>query len=324
MTKLLVIGAVLWLSAASRAQHVVPPLVNYQGRLLDSSGTNAANGNYEIAFRIWSAGNAGTLVWGRTYPVTVNSGVFNVVLGEGGSDLPGAQVTDIRQAFTDRERYLGISVTKDRGVPVPNPQEIVPRQQFLSTPFALAADDAGSLGGLPPAAYALVGGNDSLAAKSLTVTNLTVQGQFKAQETVGGGFVPVGGIIMWGGSVAEVPSGWVLCDGRSWKTADGQDRKAPDLRNQFVLGWGTRNPGAQGGAETHALAPAEMPAHGHSFSFNTVGYTSKWNGSSEAMGSPATGRNNSTQSRTTDQAGSGAAFSIMPPYYVLAFIQRTR
>ena len=121
MTKLLVVGAVLWLSAASQAQHVVPPLVNYQGRLLDSSGTNAANGNYEIAFRIWSAGNAGTLIWGRTYPVTVNSGVFNVVLGEGGSDLPGAQTTDIRQAFTDRERYLGIAVTKDRGVPVNAP-----------------------------------------------------------------------------------------------------------------------------------------------------------------------------------------------------------
>lgn len=325
MARMLTLGLLLWVSATARPQEAVPPLINYQGRLLDGSGTNAPNGNYQIEFRIWSAGTGGTLIWGRSFPVSVNSGIFNVVLGDGGSPLEGVQTSDVRQAFTDRERYLGITVARDNtGAAVENPQEITPRQQFLSTPFAVAAKNAASLGGIPANQYALLGSNESLAATELTVTNLTVTGQLTAAATFGGGFVPVGGIIMWGGASDQIPPGWALCNGQSWKAADGSDQKTPDLSNRFVLGSGKRNPGTQGGDETHTLTQAEMPAHGHSFSFNTVGYKASWNGSSEAMGSPASGRNNSTQSRTTDKTGSGSAFSILPPYYVLAFIQRIR
>lgn len=39
--------------------------------------------------------------------------------------------------------------------------------------------------------------------------------------------VPSGGIIMWSGSIATIPTGWYLCDGNNG---------TPDLRNQFVVG----------------------------------------------------------------------------------------
>jgi len=41
--------------------------------------------------------------------------------------------------------------------------------------------------------------------------------------------VPIGGIIMWSGSVGSVPSGYKLCDGN-----DG----TPDLRDRFIVGAG--------------------------------------------------------------------------------------
>jgi hypothetical protein len=44
-----------------------------------------------------------------------------------------------------------------------------------------------------------------------------------------GGFVPVGGIVMWSGSVGQVPTGWALCNGQ---TVEG--RTTPNLANRFI------------------------------------------------------------------------------------------
>ena len=55
--------------------------------------------------------------------------------------------------------------------------------------------------------------------------------------------IPTGGIILWSGSVASIPSGWFLCDGNN---------NTPDLRGRFVVGaGGAYNPGVTGGANTH-------------------------------------------------------------------------
>ena len=42
-----------------------------------------------------------------------------------------------------------------------------------------------------------------------------------------GGVVPVGGIILWSGTVATIPSHWALCDGSN---------STPDLRDRFIVG----------------------------------------------------------------------------------------
>jgi hypothetical protein len=39
--------------------------------------------------------------------------------------------------------------------------------------------------------------------------------------------IPVGGIIMWSGTIATIPSNWRLCDGTNG---------TPDLRNRFIIG----------------------------------------------------------------------------------------
>lgn len=85
---------------------------------------------------------------------------------------------------------------------------------------------------------------------------------------------PAGGIIIWSGSSASIPSGWLLCNGTSG---------TPDLRDRFVVGAGsTYAVGATGGqntitsvpAHTHGvgnLANASDGVHAHNGSTSTTG-----------------------------------------------------
>ena len=94
-------------------------------------------------------------------------------------------------------------------------------------------------------------GDNVLDAGSLT-TNLT------------NSFVPVGGIIMWSGTVAaaEALTNWAICDG---------DNGTPDLRDRFVLGVGsssnpsTANKGDDAGSNSIQLTEGQMPQHNHDF-----------------------------------------------------------
>ena len=66
-------------------------------------------------------------------------------------------------------------------------------------------------------------------------------------------FVPIGGIIMWSGTIAaaEALTNWKICDGQNG---------TPDLRDKFVLGVGssvagsTANKGDTGGSNSITLA----------------------------------------------------------------------
>lgn len=123
--------------------------------------------------------------------------------------------------------------------------------------------------------------------------------------------VPSGGIIMWSGS--DVPTGWLLCDGN-----DG----TPDLRDRFVLGWGSRGIGDTGGVEKHTLTVDELPAHDHSSGNMRVDID---------VPDPAPAPMSRTNTRAiygayvegrTGDTGGGEPHENMPPYYVLAFIMK--
>ena len=82
-----------------------------------------------------------------------------------------------------------------------------------------------------------------------------------AQAITAQGSIPVGGIIMWSGSIASIPTNYALCDGTN---------STPDLRDRFVIGAGsTYAVDATGGAATVTLSTAQIPAHTHSFSATT-------------------------------------------------------
>lgn len=162
-----------------------------------------------------------------------------------------------------------------------------------------------------------------------------------ASASSGPGVIPPGGIIMWSGSVANIPAGWALCNG-----ANG----TPNLRDRFIVGAGGGYAvGATGGAATVALTWSQMPAHSHSFSGTTsaggshqheiphMAGIAPWG----ATGNVSSNRylrtdggtlNNTltapvgdhihTFSGTTSSAGSGSAHENRPPYYALCFIMK--
>jgi microcystin-dependent protein len=107
--------------------------------------------------------------------------------------------------------------------------------------------------GSPLAPTASAGTNNTQVATTAFVTTAVVTGVASA--------FPTGGIIMWSGSIASIPSGWALCNG-----ANG----TPDLRNRFVVGAGsTYAVDATGGADTVTLTSAQIPSHAHTFSGTT-------------------------------------------------------
>jgi len=75
-------------------------------------------------------------------------------------------------------------------------------------------------------------------------------------------FVPIGGIIMWSGTVAqaEALTNWAICDGQNG---------TPDLRDRFVLGVGssvaasTASVDDTGGDNSITLSEGQMPSHNH-------------------------------------------------------------
>jgi len=93
----------------------------------------------------------------------------------------------------------------------------------------------------------------SLASGTASVsTYLRGDGTWATPES---GSLPAGVIVMWSGLLANVPTGWVLCDGTGG---------TPDLRDRFIKGWTAGvDPGATGGATTHSHGTGTYAASAH-------------------------------------------------------------
>jgi len=133
-----------------------------------------------------------------------------------------------------------------------------------------------------------------------------------------------GMIILWSGSVASIPSGWLLCDGTS---------STPDLRDRFVVGAGSTY--AVGG--TGGTADAVVVSHTHVAT--DAGHTHLQQSNTLLSGGAAAVRNDlnayqisaggTTQSGTAnitnaDPVGSVAGTNQnLPPYYALCYIMKS-
>src|SRR5262245_13142405 len=102
----------------------------YQGKLADNG--NPANGSYDFQFSLWDplSGGASVAPLNTLAGVTVTNGNFIVTLDFGATAFPGAN------------RYLEIAVRPaNTGPSTP----LTPRQQILSTPYAIKATAADGL-----------------------------------------------------------------------------------------------------------------------------------------------------------------------------------
>lgn len=102
------------------ATAAVPSLLNYQGMLRDAAGDPVPDGNYSVTFRIWDSEISGAAIWQEGRLVTVQDGLFTVLLG---SIVP---IPDT--LFSNPNRWIGLEVGLD--------PEMSPRQRLVSAPFA--------------------------------------------------------------------------------------------------------------------------------------------------------------------------------------------
>lgn len=186
----------------------------------------------------------------------------------------------------------------------------------LNTSGQLDATD-GLVGAVP-----IANGGTGATSASTARTNLDV-----AQAVYA---VPSGGIIIWSGSQATIPTGWLLCNGTS---------STPDLRDRFIVGAGSTYAVAASGGSANAI----LVSHTHTFTGTALGTHQHKPVNGAAMGlSPGGGGgagggdlNSSsgdvntsavsagTPTGTNSTEGSSGTNANLPPYYALCYIMKS-
>ena len=152
--------------------------------------------------------------------------------------------------------------------------------------------------------------------------------------TWGSGF-PSGGIIMWSGTIATIPSGWLLCNGSSG---------TPDLRNRFVIGAfsddsGTAKTTVTGtSTQTGGTKDAIVVSHTHTATVTDPGHFHSISMRGGAESGPntfpvhdnyTTNIDYNSGSKTTDitvsnsTEGSSGTNANLVPYFALAYIMKS-
>jgi hypothetical protein len=156
--------------------------------------------------------------------------------------------------------------------------------------------------------------------------------------------IPIGGIIMWSGTIASIPTNWRLCNGSNG---------TPNLTNRFIIGASidaatTWEGGSVGLTKAHTsietgtnyvtggTKDAVVVSHSHGITDpgHVHGYNGKggavhpsggdnvagWGAFSGTLGYQST--SNETTSITIKSEGQSGTNKNLPPYYALAFIMR--
>jgi len=164
-----------------------------------------------------------------------------------------------------------------------------------------------------------------LAPTAASGTNNTQLATTAFVTTAVSASIPSGGIILWSGSVASIPSGWYLCNGSNG---------TPDLRNRFVVGAGSTYSvdGTGGSADavvvshTHTATVTD-PGHSHTTTYeyeryNIDGVSNLTGGNGTSLGSNLVNSATTGISVGISTTGVSGTNANLPPYYALAYIMK--
>ncbi len=138
--------------------------------------------------------------------------------------------------------------------------------------------------------------------------------------------IEVGVIVEWSGLTADIPAGWVICDGNN---------NTPNLLGLHIRGAvaGT-DPGDTGGSDTHVVTTDELAIHAHSFSDSAHNHTTNFFDGTSSSGTgqirasggltgSGVSTSNVSASVTISNTGSGNSHENRPAYRELAYIMKT-
>ncbi|MCA9384662.1 MAG: hypothetical protein KC662_03060, partial [Candidatus Magasanikbacteria bacterium] len=169
--KSVLIGSIVFIVASiilAPPSHAAPGVranVTYQARLMDASGYPVVDGVYQIEFSLYDAAVAGNRLWSASgttavplpVNVTVQDGLFTVLLGDGVTQLP---FTDID--WNSDSLYLGVTIGADG--------EMSPRRPITAVPQAI---NSAQLGGMSPSSTDTYGGESQFTITQASTTAAT-------------------------------------------------------------------------------------------------------------------------------------------------------
>lgn len=118
----------------SKAQAANPNLINFQGKVVNSDGTNVTNNSYTFRFCLYATATPATpctvaadndAIWRESKSLSTTSSIFQTNLGD---------VTTLPNFNTYPNLYLGINFNADAA------GEMTPRIRLTSVPYALNSD----------------------------------------------------------------------------------------------------------------------------------------------------------------------------------------
>lgn len=243
---------------------------------------------------------------------------------------------------------IGNTTAAGTGVAIPAGKSVLLRSDGTDITEQLnhVVGSLGVGGALAVTGNATVTGNIAITGTTTLSDDLILNGSSGTAGQVlvsqGAGTYPVWGstfvtgmIMMWSGTIATIPSGWLLCNGSNG---------TPDLRNRFIVGAHSDDAGVAkttitgSATQTGGSKDAIVVSHTHTGTTNTTGshqHSISYSRQGDAFGGTPASRlegtgftvltaaaGNHSHTLNVAAAGSDGTNANLVPYFALAYIMK--